>query len=93
MFISAPQQYRDIDGELYTIVGDGGYNESLGRIFITQIDENVYDGIKYATYHTKQEKFNENHDMTGYIDGGDFVVEFTGSDPGFLITKYRYPQG
>lgn len=96
MFRSAPQQYRDIDGELYTVLGDGGIDETLGRLTITdwQIEEVADDGVtgakKIITYHTKQEKFNELHEMTGYVDGGDFVVETSGDGTDFLITKYRY---
>ncbi len=91
MFLSAPQQYRDIDGSLYTIVGDGGHNESLGKCFITGMDEPVDADPPTITYHTKQEKFNDEHEMTGYIDGGDFTVQFIDNDQGFLITQYRYP--
>lgn len=85
MFANAPQLYRDIDGELYTILGDGGYNETLGKLTITDFvrQDNV------ITYHTKQEKFNENHEMS-YIDGGDFVIELQ-DDGTFIVTKYRYP--
>ena len=85
MFANAPQKYRDIDGELYTILGDGGYNETLGKLTIT--DFVWQDNI--ITYHTKQEKFNENYEMS-YIDGGDFVIEFK-DDGSFIVTKYRYP--
>lgn len=91
MFLSAPQQYRDIDGELYTIVGDGGYNATLGRIFITELEENDDGGKRIMTYRTKQEKFNEEHELTGYVDGGDFTLEINDSETGFLITRYRYP--
>ena len=85
MFANAPQKYRDIDGELYTILGDGGYNETLGKLTITDFvwQDNT------ITYHTKQEKFNENHEMS-YIDGGDFVIEIK-DDGSFIVTKYRYP--
>ncbi|MDE6596609.1 MAG: hypothetical protein K2K44_11470 [Oscillospiraceae bacterium] len=85
MFANAPQKYRDIDGELYTILGDGGYNETLGKLTITDFvrQDNV------ITYHTKQEKFNENHEMS-YIDGGDFIIELR-DDGSFIVTKYRYP--
>ena len=85
MFANAPQKYRDIDGELYTILGDGGYNETLGKLTITDFvwQDNT------ITYHTKQEKFNENHEMS-YIDGGDFVIELR-DDGSVIVTKYRYP--
>lgn len=85
MFANAPQKYRDIDGELYTILGDGGYNETLGKLTITDF---VWQG-NTITYHTKQEKFNENHEMS-YIDGGDFIIELR-DDGSFIVTKYRYP--
>lgn len=85
MFINAPQKYRDIDGELYTILGDGGIDETLGKLTITDFVRQ--DDI--ITYHTKQEKFNENHEMS-YIDGGDFVIELR-EDGSFIVTKYRYP--
>ncbi|MCM1480571.1 MAG: IseA DL-endopeptidase inhibitor family protein, partial [Muribaculaceae bacterium] len=85
MFANAPQKYRDIDGELYTVLGDGGYDETLGKLTITDFvrQENT------IVYHTKQEKFNENHEMS-YIDGGDFVIEMRG-DGTVIVTKYRYP--
>lgn len=85
MFVNAPQKYRDIDGELYTILGDGGVNETLGKLTITDFvrQDNV------ITYHTKQEKYNENHEMS-YIDGGDFIIELK-DDGSFIVTKYRYP--
>lgn len=85
MFANAPQKYRDIDGELYTILGDGGSDETLGKLTITDFvrQEDI------ITYHTKQEKFNENHEMS-YIDGGDFIIEIN-DDGSFTVTKYRYP--
>lgn len=92
MFLSAPQQYRDIDGELYTIVGDGGHDDSLGRLIFTgEMEEDLDSPTDNLTYYTQQEKYNENHEMTGYIDGGKFTLEFTDSEPGFIITQYRYP--
>lgn len=92
MFLSAPQQYRDIDSTLYSIVGDGGRDNTLGKIIFTgEMEEPIESETRTITYYTKQEKFNENHEMTGYIDGGNFTVELTDSEPGFLITQYRYP--
>lgn len=88
MFLKAPQQYRDINGELYTILGDGGINEELGKVTITNIEVNESDSI--ITYHTKQEKFNSEHVLDGYVDGGDFVVQ-TKSDGSFIVKEYRYP--
>ena len=92
MFLSAPQKYRDIDGALYTIVGDSGRDETLGKLIFTgEMEEDMTTAVKNLSYYTIQEKFNENHEMTGYIDGGKFSIEFTGKEPGYIITQYRYP--
>lgn len=85
MFLTAPQQYRDIDGELYTILGDGGMNPNLGKLTITNWEQ---DG-SIITYHTKQETFDDNYMFTGYVDGGDFVIEVI--DNSFIVKEYRYP--
>ncbi len=85
MFINAPQKYRDIDGSLYTIVGDGGYDFTLGKLTITD-----YKADKTSvTYHTKQEKFNDEGKFVNYIDGGDFSVELK-DDGSIFITQYRF---
>ena len=86
MFLKAPQQYRDIGGELYTILGDGGINDELGKLTIVSWD---IDG-NTITYHTKQEKFNSSHVLDGYVDGGDFVIEVSGGNS-FIVKQYRYP--
>ncbi|MDE6745050.1 MAG: hypothetical protein K2J72_00275, partial [Oscillospiraceae bacterium] len=86
MFLKAPQQYRDIGGELYTILGDGGINDELGKLTITSWD---IDG-NTITYHTKQEKFNSSKVLDGYVDGGDFVIEVSGGNS-FIVKQYRYP--
>ena len=92
MFLSAPQKYRDIDGALYTIVGDAGYDETLGKLIFTgEMEEDLTTDVKNLSYYTIQEKFNDNHEMTGYIDGGKFSIEFTDKEPGYIITQYRYP--
>lgn len=85
MFLTAPQQYRDIDGALYTILGDGGMNPNLGKLTITGW---VQDG-SVITYSTQQETFNDNYEFAGYVDGGNFVIEIT--DDGFVVKEYRYP--
>lgn len=86
MFLKAPQQYRDIGGELYTIIGNGGINDELGKLTITSYD---IDG-NTITYRTKQEKFNSSHVLDGYVDGGDFVIEASGGNS-FTVKQYRYP--
>lgn len=85
MFLTAPQQYRDIDGVLHTLLGDGGMNPNLGKLTITGWEQ---DG-SVITYHTKQETFDDNYNFTGYVDGGDFVIEVI--DGGFVVKEYRYP--
>lgn len=86
MFSSAPQKYRDINGKLYTILGDGGTDDSLGKLTITDwlIDKD------FIVYYTQQEKLNENGEVTGFIDGGNFSVRTKGNDS-FIVEKYRYP--
>lgn len=84
MFLNAPQKYRDIDGALYTIVGDGGMDFTLGDRLITGWDINGNE----ITYHTKQEKFTEEGEFKEYIDSGDFVINLN-ADGTFLITKYN----
>ncbi|MBQ7980775.1 MAG: hypothetical protein IJ305_04110 [Oscillospiraceae bacterium] len=85
MFLTAPQQYRDIDGALHTLLGDGGMNPNLGKLTITGW---VQDG-SIITYHTQQETFDDNYEFAGNINGGDFVIEIT--DSGFIVKEYRYP--
>ncbi len=92
MFLKAPQQYRDIDGELYTLLGDGGVNEELGKLIITgwSESENEDGSGSIITYSTKQEKYNSEHTLEGYIDGGDFVIEVK-ENGDFIVKEYRYP--
>ncbi|MBQ8781255.1 MAG: hypothetical protein IJZ72_06245 [Oscillospiraceae bacterium] len=86
MFINAPQKYRDIDGSLYTIVGDGGYDFTLGKITVNQIDVSGNTVIVY----TKQEKFSPDGKFESYIDGGNFVFERDPEDDSFIIMEYRF---
>lgn len=87
LFNNAPQKYRDIDGALYTIVGDGGYDFTLGRRTITSFEK---DG-NTLTYHTKQEKFNEEDGrFLNFIDSGDFTIEVNPDDESFIFTQYRF---
>ena len=85
MFRSAPQKYRDIDGELYMLLGDGGMNPNLGKLTITNWEQNG----STITYHTRQETFDDNFVFSGYVDGGDFTIEL--ADGGFIVKEYRYP--
>lgn len=86
MFINAPQKYRDIDDELYTIVGDGGYDFTLGKTTINSID--ISGNI--ITVYTKQEKFTMDGRFDTFIDGGTFVIERDPEDDSFMILEYRF---
>lgn len=98
IFDNAPQDYRDFDDGLYTLMGETLHDDTLGMMTFSSYEENEDKTI--ITYHTIQEKYNDDGDFV-YIDGGDFVIEDTGeyysdetgdySPHRFIITKYRYP--
>lgn len=86
IFHDAPQKYRDIDGEIYGIVGDGGYDFSLGTLTFSgmEITENR------MLFRSRQEKYNEDGVFTGYTDGGNFVI--AKQDDGYWkVIQYRFP--
>jgi len=85
MFLTAPQRYRDIDGELYTLNETRAQNASLGRQTITGWSI----GLDSVTYSTKQEKLDERGGFIEFINGGDFAVTHT--EAGFIVTQFRYP--
>lgn len=101
LFDNAPQQYRDIDGELYTLTGRSLRDSSLGMLTFTSYTVSV-DG-EMITYRTRQEKYDENGAFTGYIDGGRFqLVKMTDYDfnentneydelTHWVVNEYRYP--
>lgn len=101
LFDNAPQQYRDIDGELYTLTGRSLRDSSLGMLTFTSYTVSA-DG-QMITYRTRQEKYDENGVFTGYIDGGSFQLVKTdsysfdavsnefGEVPRWIVNEYRYP--
>lgn len=86
IFTESPQKYRDIDGELYGIAGDGGYDYSLGTLTFSgmEISENR------MLFRSRQEKYDENGVFTGYTDGGNFVITRQ-EDGSWRVIQYRYP--
>lgn len=86
IFAAAPQRYMDIDGELYGIAGDGGYDFTLGTL--TFSDVSVTEDR--MVFRSRQEKFDETGNFTGYTDGGNFVIERC-EDGLWRVSEYRYP--
>ena len=86
IFAAAPQRYTDINGELYGIAGDGGYDFTLGTL--TFSDVSVTEDR--MVFRSRQEKFDETGNFTGYTDGGNFVIERC-EDGLWRVSEYRYP--
>ena len=86
IFAAAPQRYMDIGGELYGIAGDGGYDFTLGTL--TFSDVSVIENR--MIFRSRQEKFDDSGNFTGYTDGGNFVIERC-EDGLWRVSAYRYP--
>ncbi len=86
---AAPMQYKDIDGKLYGILGDGGYNINLGPITFTGYE--LSEDGQSIIFHTRQLTRDDNGFETGYTDGGDFVLTSNPDTNGYIVTKFRYP--
>ncbi len=82
----APQKYCDINGELYGIAGDGGFNTSLGILTFSDMEISEDRMI----FRSRQEKYNDEGKYTGYTDGGDFVISKQ-DDGSWRVSLYRYP--
>lgn len=89
MLAAAPMQYKDIDGKLYGILGDGGYNINLGPVTFTGYE--ISEDGQSITFHTRQLTRDDNGAETGYTDGGDFVLTANPDKNGYIVTKFRYP--
>lgn len=89
MLAAAPMQYKDFDGKLYGILGDGGYNINLGPVTFTGYE--ISEDGQSITFHTRQLTRDDNGVETGYTDGGDFVLTANPDKNGYIITKFRYP--
>lgn len=86
IFAAAPQRYTDINGELYGIAGDGGYDFTLGTLTFSDVTVTA-DRMVFCS---RQEKFNDQGELTGYTDGGNFVIERC-DDGLWRVSEYRYP--
>lgn len=89
MLAAAPMQYKDFDGKLYGILGDGGYNINLGPVTFTGYE--ISEDGQSIIFHTRQLTRDDNGFETGYTDGGDFVLTSNPDKNGYIITKFRYP--
>lgn len=89
MLAAAPMQYKDFDGKLYGILGDGGYNINLGPITFTGYE--LSEDGQSIIFHTRQLTKDDNGFETGYADGGDFVLTYNPDTNRYIITKFRYP--
>ena len=89
MLAAAPMQYKDFDGKLYGILGDGGYNINLGPVTFTGYE--ISEDGQTITFHSRQLTRDDNGFETGYTDGGDFVLTANPDKNGYIITKFRYP--
>ncbi|MGN1089273.1 MAG: DL-endopeptidase inhibitor IseA family protein [Huintestinicola sp.] len=86
LMTEAPQKYRNIDGELYGIVGDGGYDFSLGTLSFSDMEISEDKMV----FRSRQELFDDKGKFSCYADGGDFVIEK--DEYGYWkVTEYRYP--
>lgn len=86
IFSEAPQKYCDIDGELYGIAGDGGYDFTLGTL--TFSDMEISDDK--MVFRSRQEKYSDEGKYAGYTDGGNFVISRQ-DDGSWRVSQYRYP--
>lgn len=86
IFAAAPQRYTDINGELYGIAGDEGYDFTLGTLTFSDVTVSENKMI----FLSRQEKYDESGKFTGYTDGGNFVIERC-EDGLWRVSEYRYP--
>ncbi len=86
IFTEAPQKYKDIDGELYGIAGDGIYDRTLGTLTFSGME--ITDSR--MLFRSRQEKYDEYGNFTGYTDGGNFVIAKQ-EDGSWKVIQYRYP--
>ncbi|MBQ5333677.1 MAG: hypothetical protein J6K92_10555 [Oscillospiraceae bacterium] len=86
LFLNAPQRYTDIDGELYGIAGDGGYDFTLGTLTFSDVTVTENKMV----FRSRQEKYDDSGNFTGYTDGGNFVIERC-EDGLWRVSEYRYP--
>ncbi len=83
---NAPQDYRDHLGRLYSRDECLDYDVTLGILTFTdmEITENS------MLFRSRQEQYDENGNMTGYTDGGNFIISTLGME-NWKVVQYRFP--
>ncbi len=101
LFTKAPQKYRDINGELCTLTGTSVHNSTLGMLTFTSYARSQ-DGDS-VIYYARQEKYDEDGALTGYVNGGEFRITrqsewvYDEEDDryfeqhSYIVSSYRYP--
>lgn len=101
LFTKAPQKYRDINGELCTLTDTSLHNSTLGMLTFTSYARSQ-DGDS-VIYYARQEKYNEDGALTGYVNGGEFRITrqsewvYDEEDDryfeqhSYIVSSYRYP--
>lgn len=83
---NSPQNYCDINGELYGMVGDAEVDSTLGML--------TFSGMEITedrmTFRSRQEKYDESGNYSGYTDGGVFVM-IRDAEKGWRVSTYRFP--
>ena len=86
LFSNAPQDYRDINGRLYTRDTDDHYDISLGTLTFTD----YYVTDTRMMFYSRQVKYDSDGNFETYTDGGNFEISCEDSDH-WKIVRYRYP--
>ncbi|MBR4225132.1 MAG: hypothetical protein IKR73_10015 [Oscillospiraceae bacterium] len=86
LYREAPQGYRDIDGRLCTRDMVMTPDKTLGTLTFTD----MYITDTTMLFYSRQVKTDSDGNVTGYTDGGNFIISCRESDE-WLVTDYRYP--
>ncbi len=83
---NAPQDYRDINGRLFTRDTSELYDISLGTLTFTD----CYVTDTRMLFYSRQVKYDSDGNFEAYTDGGNFEISCEDSDY-WQIVRYRYP--